>query len=395
MNKKIFFTASAQSHLEHFHQPYIKAFEEAGWEVTARALPVKKHFLSPKNLLAVWSTRRFIKDEKFSVISTHTTLAGIVARLAVLLSGKNRRNVLVFHTAHGYLFHDDHSFKKWAYLIPEILCARVTDVLMVMNREDLAIAEKYRLCKNKDNIYYINGIGIDLARFHPVQPKSEQRSAFGLKEGDFTFVYAAAFSKRKNHRLLLQGFAKALREWNGPTEGGRLNGASGGQLNGASQGDSGKKPPLRLALAGDGALAEEMKELSRSLGISDHVNFLGHVSGMQELYSCCQAAVTTSRIEGLPFNVMEAVCCGLPVIASDIKGHRELITHKVNGLLFEDGNAEQLACRILELLNDPELLSRCKANGISGMEAFSIDKVLPSIMKIYQKHIPSWGGIQQ
>lgn len=371
MNKKIFFTASTESHLKNFHQPYIKAFEEAGWEVTARALPVSKSFFSSKNLQAIRLTRRFIEEEGFTVISTHATLAGIVARLAVLLSGKNRRNVLVFHTSHGYLFHDDHSLKKWAYLIPEIMCARVTDVLMVMNREDLAIAEKYRLCKNRDRIYYINGMGVDLARFHPVQPRSEQRNAFGLKEGDFTLVYAAEFSKRKNHRLLLQGFAQALCEWNG------------------APGSPEKKPPLRLALAGDGALQEEMKELSRSLGISDHVNFLGYVSNIQELYACCQAAVTTSRIEGLPFNVMEAVCCGLPVIASDVKGHRELITHKVNGLLFEDGNSGQLACRILELLNNPDLFAWCKANGFSSMEAFSIDTVLPSIMKIYQKHIPS------
>ncbi len=370
MNKRIFFTASTESHLKNFHQPYIKAFEEAGWDVTAQALPVSKSFFSLKNLQAIWSTRRFIRDEKFSAISTHTTLAGIAARLAVLLSGKNRRNVLVFHTSHGYLFHDDHSLKKWAYLIPEILCTRVTDVLMVMNREDLAIAQKYRLCKNRDNIYYINGMGVDFDRFRrPLQPTKEQRSAFALKAGEFTFVYAAEFSKRKNHQLLLQGFAKALREWNGP--------------------------PISLALAGNGALQEEMKELSRSLGIEDHVNFLGYVREMQELYACCQAAVTTSRMEGLPFNVMEAICCGLPVIASDVKGHRELITHGVNGLLFEDGNVEQLACRILQLLNDHEFLVRCKSNRIFGMEAFSIDAVLPSIMKIYQKHIPFWGGIQQ
>ena len=378
MNKKILFTASTEAHLKSFHQPYIKSFEEAGWEVIARALPVNKRSFSLKNLRAIWATRRFIREEGFSVISVHTTLAGIVARLAVLLSRKNRRNILVFQTVHGYLFHDDHSLKKWAYLIPEMLCARVTDVLMVMNREDLAIAEKYRLCRSRDNIYYINGMGIDLARFHPVEPGLEQRSvemrrsqrsAFGLKEGDFTFVYAAEFSKSKNHRLLLHSFARALGEWSGP--------------------------PLRLALAGDGILLEEMRELSRALGIHEHVNFLGYVSNIQELYACCQAAVATSRKEGLPFHVMEAISCGLPVIASDIKGHRELVIHKVNGLLFEDGNEEQLAGRILELLNDPELLARCKVNGFSSMKAFSIDVVLPEIMKIYQKHIPSWGGIQR
>ncbi|QOX66005.1 glycosyltransferase family 4 protein [Anoxybacterium hadale] len=271
---------------------------------------------------------------------------------------------------------------------------------MVMNREDLAIAQKYRLCRNREHIYCTNGMGIDLALFHPMPPSEEQRKAFGLKDGDFTLVYAAEFSKRKNHRLLLQGFAKALQELQVQEsqllqKSQQLQELQGLQnSNGIQAVVSSRCARLILVLAGDGALLEEMKALAKDLGISEHVNFLGYVTDMQALYSCCQAAVSTSRIEGLPFHVMEAIGCGLPVIASDIKGHRELIAHQKNGLLFERENAVQLASGILELYNSP-LLEDCKVNGSSSMKMYSIDNVLPSIMQIYHKHISTWGGMKE
>ncbi len=371
MSKKILYTASTKIHLKHFHLPYIEAFKNLGWEVQAEALPVSKSFFSLKNIRAIFYTRQMILREGFDVISTHTTLASIIARLAVLLIGRRRRP-LVFVTAHGYLFHDDRSLKKWIYLFPEILCRRVTDVLMVMNHEDLTIARKYKLCKENTKIYYINGMGIDLARFQPVEATKSQREAFGLNENDFAFAYAAEFSKRKNHRFLLNGFVNAMRQ---------LRQEAGEKISEVSR--------IKLVLAGNGSLLEEMKALVKALGISEQVLFPGYITNIEELYACCQAAVTTSKIEGLPFHVMEALCCRLPVIASDIKGHQELISHGVNGLLFESENEAQLADRIVELFKNNELRDKFKVAAAEKMEPFSIESVLPAIMGIYRKNIAS------
>jgi UDP-glucose 4-epimerase len=79
MSRKILFTASTKSHIENFHLPYLKAFEEMGWEVKAVALPVSKSFFSPKNLSAILSTRKMLLSEGFDVISSHSTLAGYKA----------------------------------------------------------------------------------------------------------------------------------------------------------------------------------------------------------------------------------------------------------------------------------------------------------------------------
>jgi glycosyltransferase EpsD len=339
-----------------------------GWEVKALARPVSKSFFSFQNIRAIFSTRRLLKEERFDVISSHATLAGIVTRLAVMMTGKLRKDMKVFHTAHGYLFHDDKSLKKWAYLIPEMICSKVTDVLMVMNHEDLSIAKKYKLCRDPEKLYYINGMGIDLAKFQRIQGASsttisEWKKSFGLNENDFAFVYAAEFSKRKNHPLLLKGFARAL-----------------DLLKKTERFDAGS---FKLVLAGDGALLEEAKALAAKLGIEGHVLFPGYVRNIPELYACCQAAVTTSRIEGLPFNVMEAMACGLPVIASDIKGHRELITHGENGLLFESGNHEELADRIIEIYQNAPFRMRLIDKSPNRICLFSIENVKPGIIEIY------------
>jgi glycosyltransferase EpsD len=432
--KKILFTASTMSHIENFHLPYLKAFEEMGWEVKALALPVSKSFFSFQNIRAIFSTRKLLLSEGFDVVSSQSTLAGIITRLAVLLAGKSIKPresgkslgpdnsgvsgkpsppdngnkpskwMKVFHTSHGYLFHDGNSLKKWAYLLPEILCGKVTDVLMVMNHEDLAIAKKYKLCGKSDKIYYINGMGIDLAKFEagkaaPQPLINEWKKSFGLKENDFAFVYAAEFSKRKNHQLLLRGFAQALSilkeaEKNStpperPAE--RLESRSSESLSPKDRPSENLSSEhlspdnLKLVLAGDGALLEETKALAAELGIDGHVLFPGYVRNIPELYACCQASVTTSRIEGLPFNVMEAMACGLPVVASNIKGHHELIAHGENGLLFESENQEQLTEQLVEVYKNAALREKYGAAAIIKVKEFSVGKVFPDIMSIYHQ----------
>jgi len=388
VSKKILFTASTMSHIENFHTPYLEEFRRRGWDVKAIALPVSKSFFSLQNLRAINSTRKMLLAEQFDLISSHATLAGIVTRLAVMLAGKSRlskrinnqdRQVKIFHTAHGYLFHDDKSLKKWAYLLPEMICSRVTDVLMVMNHEDLAIARKYKLCKDPGEIYYINGMGIDLSKFQneqgaPLRCTKEKKVAFGLEEGDFVFVYAAEFSKRKNHEQLLRGFSKAVEQIKELQEKGELPAGL-------------PSTRVKLVLAGDGVLFEDMKALAEKLKISDHVRFLGYTKNMNELYPCCDVAVTTSRIEGLPFNVMEAMACGLPVIASDIKGHRELIEHGVNGLLFENGNNDQFANQLVKIFIGPLQTEQHGQAELNKIAAYSIDHVFPGTMSIYEENI--------
>jgi glycosyltransferase EpsD len=122
-------------------------------------------------------------------------------------------------------------------------------------------------------------------------------------------VYVADFSKRKNQSALIKAFASTAD---------KIGAGTSGQ-------------DVRLVFAGDGATLEECKRLAdgtpsaADLNVSDKIDFLGFVNDVPELLRSCDCAVSTSRYEGLPFNIMEAMAAGLPVVASNIAGHTDLL----------------------------------------------------------------------
>lgn len=355
--KKVLFCASTASHINNFHLPYLKAFHNNGYEVHVAvnekvpikwadkvfALPFYKSLLSIKNILAMFQARKLLKKYHYEKVITNTTLAGVIVRVAALLLKSRPR---IYHIVHGYIFNADSGIKKYFYLIPERIAAMVSNVVMVMNHEDYEMAQKYRLFKDK--LCYIDGMGVDPARFKIVSPKEKiaYKKQLGFKEDDFLFVYVAEFSKRKNQKMLINAFAKC------------------------------KLEKAHLLLAGDGKLLDECKRLVNNLGQTERIHFLGYVKDVPSLYCACDCAVSTSKAEGLPFNIIEAMGCGLPVIASDIKGHRELVEDKVNGYLLKGYDEDKLAAIIEDAYNlKPCEIERFRKNNINDSEKFALSSV--------------------
>lgn len=361
--KKFLFCASTTSHIRNFHLPYIKALNEDGFDVWVAtdsnepipyakhtvAFPFTKSFFSSKNIAAIFQLRNFLKRERFDKISTHTALASTIIRCATLLLPKKYRP-RIYYIAHGFLFCEKDRLKKWIYLLPEKICAPVTDVLMVMNQEDLELAKKHRLYKEK--LCFINGIGFDFSRFKPFSPeeRTKGRQSLGFSQSEFLFIYAAEFSKRKNQQFLIRAFAKVADQI----------------------------PQAHLLLAGNGILLEQCKEFVDKLHMQHRIHFLGYVQQMQALYPLCDAAVSTSKIEGLPFNLLEAMTCGLPILASNIKGHRDLVENK-REFLFD---TEQELCEKLLQYAKINLRPVYKANILNK---YFLDCVLPIIIDHYKQ----------
>lgn len=314
--RRVLYCASTVSHINNFHLPYLKAMKDLSYEVHVAVdketqirfadkvfgMAFDKSLLSLKNFIAIFLTIKLLDKYKYEKIITNTTLAGVIVRVATLFM-KNRPRI--YHIVHGYIFNDDSGIKKYFYLIPEKITSKVSDVVIVMNQEDYGIAKKYKLFKDK--LYYIDGMGVDPSRFKLVT--SEEKVAYkrklGFSEEDFLFVYVAEFSKRKNQKMLIKAFSECNLE------------------------------NSHLLLAGDGKMLDYCKRLAQKLDKKGRIHFLGYVNDVTSLYCACDCAVSTSKAEGLPFNIIEALGCGLPVIASDIKGHRELVENEENGLLFK------------------------------------------------------------
>lgn len=364
MQKRILFCASTARHINNFHLPYIKALCEKGFSVSVLcdsgaamqfvektfAVSFSKSFLSLDNVRAVFAVRRLLKNNSFDLISVHTALAAAVVRAALLLLPRGERP-RVINTCHGYLFSENSGIGRWKYIIPEKLCAAVTDLTMVMNREDERLAKRYRLFGKR--LCLIDGMGVDFSRIEKVDRQSARafwRSKLSASDDERLFLYAAEFSKRKNQQQLIRAFAA-------------------------------KKEALasaRLVLAGDGALLEDCKRLAKELDIERKVIFAGYVSDMPGIFAACDAVLSSSLSEGLPFFVMEAAASGLPLLLSDIKGQREIAEKVSAALLYRTG--EQLQEGLVSLLKMPT-----GQNSVGDMRDYRIDVVLPKIIKLYDE----------
>lgn len=364
--KKVLFCASTASHITNFHLPYVRFLKEHGYEVHTAAkgkvmhewidksygIAFSKRFYSLQNIKAIFQLCRILKKEQYALLSTHAMLAGVVGRFAVMLSRVKTTKVL--HTSHGYLFEDNGSLKAKFMLLIEKWLARYTDVLLVMNQHDCTVAHKYHLA---DNIAFIDGMGIDTTKFPPITPQevSKLRNELQIASDDFVFLYAGEFSERKNQAMLMKAFQKAHRAC----------------------------PNIKLILLGEGKLLPFCKRLANELQLQNAIYFGGYVTEMNRYYRLADAVVSTSKSEGLPFNIMEALVCNVPIIASKVKGHVDLIKHEQNGLLFDIDDMHQLESQMVGLVKDTDLYQTLKSKTFLK-EKYTISLVQPVIENIYR-----------
>ena len=361
MTRKVLFTASTFSHIRNFHLPYISYFHEQGWEVhigcggevmpvpyadKAFPLPFQKRMSSLENFKATRMLRELIQTEQYSLITTHTSLAAFFTRLAV--KGMKDRPPLV-NTVHGYLFDDDtHRLKRNILLTAEKLTAPETDLLLTMDRYDYEIALRYRL---GNRIAPIPGMGVNFSRLdgYTEEDARQLRREWSIPEDAFVLLYPAEFSKRKSQEVLLRAMTML---------------------------------PERavLVLAGSGALWERCRQMAADLWLEDRVIFPGRVGNMGLWYAMADAAVSASRSEGLPFNVMEAMHCGLPVVASAVKGHTDLIKDGDTGLLYPYGDGEACAEAVRRLMGSRELRRSLGSAARERAERYRLETVMPEVI---------------
>ena len=335
---KILISASNMVHINNFHRPYINSFKEKGNEVYILSkgegadynISFKKSVLSLKNLFLVPKIRKILKKEKFDVVYLHTTLSAFFVRLA-MKGLKNRPYVI--NTVHGYLFSKDTSkLKRSIYLFCEKILKKQTDDIVTMNSEDYEIATKNKLCLNK--VYACNGMGVNFPRL----PEIEK-----IRKDKTRLIFVGEISKRKNQQFLV----KALK----------------------------KLPDYTLTLVGDGKERKSIGKLAKKLNVLDRLTITGFTKNVYEHLLNSDIYVCASQIEGLPFNIMEAMHAGLPIVASDIKGHKDLLP---NECLYK--------------LNDEASFINAVSNAREinfNLEKYKLENVLDENIKIYTAFINS------
>lgn len=301
------------------------------YQIATSRSPVKKG-----NLMAVKQIRKLVEENKYDIVHCHTPIAAMCTRLACRkLRSKGTK---VLYTAHGFHFYKGAPLKNWLLYYPvEKICAHFTDVLITINKEDYALAQKKLKAKC---VEYVPGVGIDLQKFCKVTvERAEKRKELGVPEDSILLLSVGELNKNKNHETVI----RAITDMN-----------------------------VYYMIAGEGVLHQHLQGVIDSLNVGDKVKLLGFRNDVNQLCEAADAFVFPSFREGLSVSVMEAMANGLPIVCSNIRGNTDLIDEN-GGVLFEPGDVNSCKAAIEKMLS-----SEHRQMGKYNMEKvnkFSLQKV--------------------
>ena len=300
--------------------------------VRVQVVPFLIHPIHPlKDLQALVAILRVIRSEFPDVIHAHTSKAGLLARLAGRLTGTS-----VVFTAHTWSFADGISALQKVVTIPiERFAARHGGVIIAVSEANRRAAIRESVGRPDSLIRVWNGI-----------PDVSERAFPGSNEM-VTLIVVARFVQQKDHELLFHALAGMSGKW-------------------------------RLVLAGDGPNRDSLEQLASELGLQERVEFAGDRNDIPLLLARSDLFVLPSKWEGLPLSILEAMRAGLPVIASDVGGVSETVTHGDNGFLVARGDVAGMRMRIEQLINNPR---KMREMGESGRHRYELDFRLQTMLE--------------
>lgn len=307
------------------------------------------------NVRAYKKIKKIIEVGKYDIVHTHTPVASACARLAC----RKLNNVKVLYTAHGFHFYKGAPIKNWLIFYPiEKWLSKFTDYIITINDEDYNFAKEKFKAKH---VTMVNGVGIDFTRFKPqsLEKKMQLRKEYGYTEEDFILIFVGELNQNK-HQDLLINVVFNLKD---------------------------KIPNIKLLLVGKGSKLEEYRQLVSKLGLEEYIEFMGYRNDVPNLMLISDVAVSSSKREGLPVNVMEAMATGLPLVVTNCRGNRDLVKDGYNGYLIEIDNINEFAGKVEKLYFSEYIRNNFGQASLTMIEKFNIKNVLSKMNKIYSEVI--------
>ena len=330
--------------------------EIRGQGVTVETVPMQRELQPLRDLRSTEALYQCFRRHQFDIVHTHTPKAGLIAPLAARLA----RVPVVIHTIHGLLFHD--RMPRWRCVLfwfPERFTASFCDFLLSQSREDLNRAARTRVCTVKKLRYL--GNGIEIAGFSAAGDgnRASVLRQLGLPDNSVIVGSVGRLVSEKGFHDL---FAAAQ----------RIRGCHS-DVTFLVVGP--QEPDQNDAIS---------PELIASLQRSGTIRFLGWQGDMARWYSAMDIFVLPSYREGIPRACMEAAAMGCPVVATDIRGCREVVRNGETGILVPPRDPEALAVAIEKLIQNRELR---RSMGQTGREhicsQFDLRLVLRRLQEFY------------
>jgi len=374
LKEKGLFIATLENHLISFHIPFMKYFQDKGYEVhVATKLGERRGELEQYGIIChninfsrsvnplvalrmLLQLIKLMKENSFSLVHVHTPMAAFLGRLAAKLT--HTRTIL--YTAHGFHFFRGAPWYYWAFIYPaECLAGKWTDGLIVINQEDFENAQRMGFQPQK-NLFFVKGVGVPLKEIikSSLDVNNDIRKELGIREGDIIITCIAEFIPRKNHLFLLKAWSEIARRYDN----------------------------IHLLLVGKGKLFEYIKQYVE-INMLPRVYFLGYRRNIPQIILVSDIVTLVSKREGLPRTIMEAMALGKAVIASNVRGNRDLIDNGKNGLLVEPGKEEDLVNALKKIIDHDELRVQMGKLAIEKIKEYDLEKILNEMSSIYEYYL--------
>ena len=317
--------------------PVTEAYREAGIPYVALRHLVRK--VAPStDLRGLWELRQALRRFQPDLVSTHTSKAGFLGRIAAWSLG-----VPAVYTPHCWSFTDGFPGAKlylWAERIARPFGRRAIMVSEAERREGIG----GRVGAPDHFVTVHNGMP-DVAGSFRANPRLSPPR----------LVMVGRFEKQKDHATLFRALAQL------------------------------KDLPWTLDNIGDGPLRPQVEAMVRELGLEDRVHLLGYRRDVARSMSQSQIYVLISHWEGFARSIIEAMRAGLPVVASDTGGNAEAVEDGRTGFIVQRGDVDGLASQLRILISSPELRVRLGAAGRRRYEAnFTLDHMVRKTMSVWE-----------
>lgn len=198
--------------------------------------------------------------------------------------------------------------------------------------------------------------GVDFSTFRPQRERRAVRGELGISPSAFVVLMVGVIRGVKRHEIALRAFSQLHQE----------------------------HPEAVMVLAGEGPMQVDMKHLAAELALEDAIHFLGHRDDVPDLLGAADCLLLTSRSEGVPQAVTQALGCGVPVVATAVGGVPELIEDGRTGLLVPAEDVAATAKALLQLARDDGLARQLAAAGLQFAQAhYSLDAMLDATEALY------------
>lgn len=217
---------------------------------------------------------------------------------------------------------------------------------------------------HSNKIYKIDGVGVNLDRFYPVKSSEEKinlRIQKGFCKDDFILLCVAEFIPRKNHKLIFNILPELQKSI----------------------------PNLKLIFCGKGELLEYYKNCTKKNGFSKIVFFTGYTKEVDLYCKIADCLIAPSFQEGLALNLVEAMACGISIVATNIRGHNDVINDLENGFLCDINDENGFIKSIILLYKNPLLRKQISERNVIEAKKYSVDIAVNHMSDIYKSIMQS------